>query len=73
MFKKFRSKFKKEIDAITGFLFIALVFYMLYFSLWVFCPCQYMKDSKIILFLVWLTMFIALYFPLYHLFSWMGL
>ena len=39
MFKKFRSKFKKEIDAITGFLFIALVFYMLYFSLWIFCPC----------------------------------
>ena len=32
MFKKFRSKFKKEIDAITGFLFIALVFYMLYFE-----------------------------------------
>ena len=38
MFKKFRNKFKQEIDAITGFLFIALVFYLLYFSLWVILP-----------------------------------
>ena len=39
MFKKFKNKFKKEIDAVTAFLFIALLFYMLYFSLWIFCPC----------------------------------
>lgn len=39
MFKKFRNKFKQEIDTVGSFLFIALVFYMLYFSLWVFCPC----------------------------------
>ncbi len=30
---------KKPWEAITSFLFIALVFYLLYFSLWVFCPC----------------------------------
>jgi hypothetical protein len=30
---------KKPIDSIVSFLFIALVFYTLYFSLWVFCPC----------------------------------
>ena len=39
MFKKFGNKFKQEIDTVGSFLFIALVFYMLYFSLWVFCPC----------------------------------
>ena len=27
------------IDAITSFLFIALVFYLTYIALWVFCPC----------------------------------
>ena len=26
-------------DAIVSFLFIALVFYLTYFALWVFCPC----------------------------------
>ena len=39
MFKKFRNKFKQEIDTVGSFLFIALMFYLLYFSLWVFCPC----------------------------------
>ena len=39
MFKKFKNKFKQEIDTVASFLLIALVFYMLYFSLWVFCPC----------------------------------
>lgn len=39
MFKKFRNKYTQEIDTVVSFLFIALVFYMLYFSLWIFCPC----------------------------------
>jgi len=39
MLKRFKNKFKQEIDVITGFLFIAFVFYLLYFSLWAFCPC----------------------------------
>ena len=30
---------EKPFDAIVSFLFIALVFYLLYFALWVFCPC----------------------------------
>jgi len=30
---------KKPVESIVSFLFIALVFYLLYFSLWVFCPC----------------------------------
>ena len=34
------SKLVKRLGGnITSFLFIALVFYLLYFSLWVFCPC----------------------------------
>ncbi len=33
------KKFKKEIDTIASFLFIAAVFYTLYFALWVVCPC----------------------------------
>ena len=39
MIKKFKNKFKSEIDGVLAFLFTALVFYLLYFSLWVFCPC----------------------------------
>ena len=34
-----KSFMEKPFDAIVSFLFIALVFFMLYFSLWVFCPC----------------------------------
>jgi len=30
---------KNPWDIITSFLFIALVFYLLYISLWIFCPC----------------------------------
>ena len=30
---------KNPVRAIIDFLFIALVFYILYFALWVFCPC----------------------------------
>ena len=30
---------KKPVESIVSFLFIALVFYILYFALWVFCPC----------------------------------
>tara|TARA_Y100000994_G_C15635975_1_gene419127 strand:+ start:835 stop:969 length:135 start_codon:yes stop_codon:yes gene_type:complete len=30
---------EKPVDSIISFLFIAGVFYLLYFSLWVFCPC----------------------------------
>ena len=30
---------KRPIKGIVEFLFIALVFFLLYFSLWVFCPC----------------------------------
>ena len=30
---------KKPVEGIISFLFIALVFYILYFALWVFCPC----------------------------------
>ena len=30
---------ERPIEAITGFLFIALVFYLTYVALWVFCPC----------------------------------
>ncbi len=37
--KKFNKKYKSEIDTVSGFLFIAAIFYTLYFSLWVFCPC----------------------------------
>ena len=33
------KKFKKEIDIITSFLFVALVFFLLYIALWTFCPC----------------------------------
>ena len=33
------KKFKKEIDTVASFLYIALVFYIFYFALWVFCPC----------------------------------
>ncbi len=37
--KTIMSIIERPIEAITGFLFIALVFFILYFSLWVFCPC----------------------------------
>ena len=37
--KKFIKKYKSEIDIVSGFLFIAAVFYTLYFALWVVCPC----------------------------------
>lgn len=39
MITKFKKKYKTELDAIGSFLFIALVFYLTYFALWVFCPC----------------------------------
>ena len=39
MIKKFIKKYKKEFDTVAGFLFIAAVFYLLYFTLWVICPC----------------------------------
>ena len=34
--RKFFKKYEEKIDMITGFLFIALVFYLFYFSLWIF-------------------------------------
>ena len=33
------KKYKKEFDTVAGFLFIAAIFYLLYFTLWVVCPC----------------------------------
>ena len=36
--KTIMSIIERPIEAITGFLFIALVFFILYFSLWVFYP-----------------------------------
>jgi len=30
------KKFKKEIDTVSGFLFIAAIFYIFYFSMWIF-------------------------------------
>ncbi len=38
-FTKFKKKYNTELDAIGSFLFIALLFYITYFALWVFCPC----------------------------------
>jgi len=35
----YKKKYKTELDAIGSFLFIAFVFYLTYFALWVFCPC----------------------------------
>ena len=29
----------KNWDTIASFLFIALLFYLTYFALWIFCPC----------------------------------
>ena len=37
--KNLFQKYTKEIDIITQFLFVALVFYLLYIGLWTFCPC----------------------------------
>ena len=37
--KTIMSIIERPIEVITGFLFVALVFFLLYFSLWVFCPC----------------------------------
>lgn len=37
--KNLFKKYKQEIEAITGFLFIAFIFYLTYFALWVVCPC----------------------------------
>jgi hypothetical protein len=35
-----RDAFKAFLEKpVVAFLYIALVFYLLYFSLWVFCPC----------------------------------
>ena len=39
MIKKFIKKYTQEIDLVAGFLFIAATFYLLYFTLWVVCPC----------------------------------
>ena len=38
-FTNYKKKYKTELDAIGSFLFIALLFYLTYFALWVFCPC----------------------------------
>ena len=38
-FANYKKKYKTELDAIGSFLFIALLFYLTYFALWVFCPC----------------------------------
>ncbi len=35
----FKAFLEKPVDSIVSFLFIALVFYLLYFTLWVVCPC----------------------------------
>ena len=37
--KNWIKKYELELDAVGGFLFIALIFYITYFLLWVFCPC----------------------------------
>ena len=34
--KKFIKKYKPEIDTVSGFLFIAAIFYTFYFLMWVF-------------------------------------
>jgi len=33
------NKYKKEIDIVMSFLFIALLFYITYLTLWIVCPC----------------------------------
>ena len=33
------KKYKNTIDSVTSFLIIAGIFYLLYFTLWVVCPC----------------------------------
>ena len=37
--KSFVRSIYRNWDSIMSFLFVALLFYMLYFALWVFCPC----------------------------------
>ena len=36
---KFYKKYEDLFEAVGGFLFILGIFYMLYVSLWIFCPC----------------------------------
>ena len=42
MLTKVKNWIKKNdelVDIVGGFLFLGILSYMLYFSLWVFCPC----------------------------------
>jgi hypothetical protein len=33
------KKYKEQIDIVVNFLFIAALFYITYFALWIVCPC----------------------------------